>query len=95
MECGFGEIETVDLKPGGAQINVTCENCREYVDLYTQQNFSAELVPFGEPCCAQGLHEGALHQQKSSPLCPDNPAAPPSLQVGPVMCPECPGGHLL
>ncbi len=36
MECGFGEIQTVELRPGGAQTSVTHENCREYVDLYTQ-----------------------------------------------------------
>jgi len=45
MECGFGEIETVDLKPGGAQINVTCENCREYVDLYTQHLLHHSIQP--------------------------------------------------
>jgi len=41
MECGFGEIETVELKANGSQLTVTLETCREYVDLYTQVS-----VPF-------------------------------------------------
>eukprot|EP00983_Pelagomonas_calceolata_P116039 1160262-Pelagomonas_calceolata.AAC.3 len=37
----------------------------------------------------------ATHQPNSPPECPNPLAAPPSLQVDPRMCPECPGGHLL
>eukprot|EP00983_Pelagomonas_calceolata_P091059 1157497-Pelagomonas_calceolata.AAC.4 len=37
-----------------------------------------------------------LSQQNSSPACPyPHLAAPPSLQVDLLMCPECTGGHLL
>ena len=32
----FGELVTVDLKPGGRDIEVTDENKREYIELYTQ-----------------------------------------------------------
>lgn len=39
MECGFGEVETVELRPNGARVPVTSENVREYVDLYTQVSF--------------------------------------------------------
>eukprot|EP00983_Pelagomonas_calceolata_P057081 1144913-Pelagomonas_calceolata.AAC.1 len=57
--------------------------------------FSAELVPFDEPRCALGLHVCTLSQPNTPPVCPNPPAAPPSLQVNPRMSPECPGGHLL
>ena len=32
----FGELVTVDLKPGGRDIEVTDENKKEYIELYTQ-----------------------------------------------------------
>eukprot|EP00983_Pelagomonas_calceolata_P123340 1160996-Pelagomonas_calceolata.AAC.5 len=56
---------------------------------------SAELVPFGETCCALGLRVCALSQPNSPPVCPNPPAEPPSLQVDPRACPECTWGHLL
>eukprot|EP00983_Pelagomonas_calceolata_P025119 789989-Pelagomonas_calceolata.AAC.3 len=53
------------------------------------------MVLFGEPCCALGLRAYAFNQPNSPLVCPNPPAAPPSLQVDPRMRPECPGGHLL
>eukprot|EP00983_Pelagomonas_calceolata_P082311 1155891-Pelagomonas_calceolata.AAC.1 len=41
------------------------------------------------------MHLYALSQPNSPPGCPNPPAAPPSLQVDPRMCPGCPGGYLL
>eukprot|EP00983_Pelagomonas_calceolata_P025374 796509-Pelagomonas_calceolata.AAC.1 len=45
----------------------------------TQFNWSC-LV---NPCCVLGLHVCAHSQQNSTPMCPDPPTAPPSLQVAP------------
>lgn len=36
MECGFGEVQNVELLPGGAQVPVERANTQQYVDLYTQ-----------------------------------------------------------
>ena len=36
MEERFGEMVTIDLKPGGADIAVTEENKKEYVDLVVE-----------------------------------------------------------
>eukprot|EP00983_Pelagomonas_calceolata_P049411 1141511-Pelagomonas_calceolata.AAC.2 len=57
--------------------------------------FSTELVLFGEAYCALGLPVCALSQPNSPPVCPNPPAATPSLQVDPRMYPECPGDRLL
>jgi E3 ubiquitin-protein ligase NEDD4 len=40
MEERFGEIVTIDLKPGGADIAVTEENKKEYVDLVVEYRIS-------------------------------------------------------
>ena len=43
MEMSFGEMFTVDLKPGGADIAVTEDNKKEYVDLMVEYNISKRV----------------------------------------------------
>ena len=57
----FGEVIDVELKPGGAEIDVTVDNRQEYVDLYTQylctqslgKNFQEFRDGFYEVCGRQ------------------------------------------
>lgn len=43
MEERFGDIVVVDLKPGGADISVTEENKKEYVDLMVKHYISKRV----------------------------------------------------
>ncbi len=43
MEERFGEMVTIDLKPGGADIPVTEENKKEYVDLMVEHRISKRV----------------------------------------------------
>ena len=43
MEERFGEMVTIDLKPGGADIAVTEENKKEYVDLMVEYHISKRV----------------------------------------------------
>jgi len=43
MEERFGEMVTIDLKPGGADIAVTDENKKEYVDLAVEYYISKRV----------------------------------------------------
>jgi len=43
METRFGETVTIDLKPGGADIAVTEENKKEYVDLMVEYYISKRV----------------------------------------------------
>ena len=52
----FGETKTIDLKPGGQEIQLTNENKREYVELVTEwkivkrveEQFNAFITGFNE-----------------------------------------------
>lgn len=48
VEIAAGEIETVELKPGGADVEVTAANRLQYVELYTQVGQSRASV--GSTC---------------------------------------------
>ena len=56
MEERFGEMVTVDLKPGGADIAVTEENKKEYVDLTVEHRIS-KLVKNQFDAFMSGLNE--------------------------------------
>jgi E3 ubiquitin-protein ligase NEDD4 len=43
MEERFGEMVTIDLKPGGADVTVTEENKKEYVDLVVEYRISKRV----------------------------------------------------
>ncbi len=43
VEDKFGEMVTVELKPGGAEIDVTDENKKEFVDLMTEYRISRRV----------------------------------------------------
>ena len=43
MEERFGEMVTIDLKPGGADVAVTQENKKEYVDLVVEYRISKRV----------------------------------------------------
>jgi E3 ubiquitin-protein ligase NEDD4 len=43
MEERFGEMVTIDLKPGGADIPVTQENKKEYVDYVVEYRISKRV----------------------------------------------------
>ena len=43
MEERFGEMVTIDLKPGGANIAVTEENKKEYVDFVVEYRISKRV----------------------------------------------------
>ena len=43
MEERFGEMVTIDLKPGGAEVAVTEENKKEYVDLVVEYRISKRV----------------------------------------------------
>ena len=43
MEERFGEMVKIDLKPGGANIAVTEENKKEYVDLTVEHHISKHV----------------------------------------------------
>jgi hypothetical protein len=43
MEERFGEMVTIDLKPGGADVAVTEENKKEYVDLVVEYRISKRV----------------------------------------------------
>ncbi len=43
MEERFGEMVTVDLKPGGADVTVTEENKKAYVDLVVEYRISKRV----------------------------------------------------
>jgi E3 ubiquitin-protein ligase NEDD4 len=43
METGFGKMVAIDLKPGGADIAVTEENKKEYVDLMVEYHISKRV----------------------------------------------------
>ena len=42
-EDRFGEMVTIDLKPGGADVPVTDENKKEYVDLIVEYRISKRV----------------------------------------------------
>ncbi|PNH10977.1 Ubiquitin-protein ligase E3A, partial [Tetrabaena socialis] len=56
QEMGFGEVEAVNLLPGGGELPVTASNRRLYVELYVrhllQDSIAAQFAPF---------HRGFLH----------------------------------
>ena len=43
MEERFGEMVTIELKPGGADVQVTEENKKEYVDLIVEYRISKRV----------------------------------------------------
>ena len=43
MEERFGEMVTIDLKPGGADVAVTEENKKEYVDFVVEYRISKRV----------------------------------------------------
>jgi E3 ubiquitin-protein ligase NEDD4 len=43
MEERFGEMVTIDLKPGGADIPVTQENKKEYIDYVVEYRISKRV----------------------------------------------------
>lgn len=43
MEERFGEMVTIDLKPGGSDVSVTEENKKEYVDLVVEYRISKRV----------------------------------------------------
>ncbi len=43
VEKRFGEMVTIDLKPGGADIAITEENKKEYVDLVVEYRISKRV----------------------------------------------------
>ncbi|KAG2439072.1 hypothetical protein HYH02_006599 [Chlamydomonas schloesseri] len=45
MEVGFGEVESVDLLPGGGELEVTAANRRAYVDLYVRHLLQDSIAP--------------------------------------------------
>ncbi|GLC35097.1 hypothetical protein PLESTM_000279200 [Pleodorina starrii] len=45
MEMGFGEVEQVDLVPGGSEVAVTAANRRLYVDLYVKHLLQDSIAP--------------------------------------------------
>ena len=43
MDERFGEMVTIELKPGGADVQVTEENKKEYVDLIVEYRISKRV----------------------------------------------------
>ncbi|KXZ42806.1 hypothetical protein GPECTOR_117g371 [Gonium pectorale] len=63
MEMGFGEVEPVDLLPGGGELSVTAANRRHYVDLYVKHLLQDSIAPQFEP-----FHRGFLRLCSGSAL---------------------------
>ncbi|EFJ51258.1 hypothetical protein VOLCADRAFT_57484, partial [Volvox carteri f. nagariensis] len=49
MEVGFGEVEPVDLVPGGGEMAVSAANRRLYVDLYVRHLLQDSIAPQFNP----------------------------------------------
>ncbi|GFR45089.1 hypothetical protein Agub_g6465 [Astrephomene gubernaculifera] len=49
MEMGFGEVEAVELVPGGGELPVTAANRRLYVDLYVRHLLQDSIAPQFSP----------------------------------------------
>eukprot|EP00983_Pelagomonas_calceolata_P012726 406959-Pelagomonas_calceolata.AAC.1 len=94
MMCSLA-ISPAAVAAGAGGVGRGCESDLCFAEASCAHDIAPNLVPYGETCCALGLRVCALSQPNSTPVCPNPPAAPSSLQVNPRMRPECPGGHLL